>query len=91
MSPIQQIYFAILDKFDDRSDVNVLRSSYFPEIFGNFIISFRIQKLDRSLVNERFQLFLCTELGGEGDRKSIIRDIRRQTPAEVVERVESSI
>jgi hypothetical protein len=85
---VQQIYDAVLDRLSRRADVDVIRAAYYPDIFGNFIISFRQGEREASVVNERFELFYCSELGGEGNRHSLIDDIRGRTSADVLSTLE---
>ncbi|HEX3423971.1 MAG TPA: hypothetical protein VHS33_11310 [Sphingomicrobium sp.] len=82
MSPIEQTFEGLIHELDHLG-AEPVRAGYYPEIFGNFIISFRLNGCEMSLVNERFELFLCDKLGGDGDRRSIARDIREQTPTQV--------
>jgi hypothetical protein len=76
------IYEAVLEELR-RMGADVVRSGYYPQIMGNFIISFRLGGRAMSLVNERLELFLCGELGGEGDRRSLRHDMRQITTDEI--------
>ncbi len=90
-SSVQKIYDAVAGEHSRRANVDLFGARYYPEIFGNFIISFRIAGCDASLVNERFELFICNQLGGEGDRHTLARDIRERTPAEVLASINDAL
>lgn len=91
MGTAKDIYNEILRKLGTRNDLVVIGSRYFPDVFGNFIISFRLDRAERSFVNEQFELFLCDKLGGEGRRRSIVTDIRERTSAQILASIEGMI
>jgi hypothetical protein len=84
---IQPIYDTLVDELGKRESIALVSARYFPEIFGNFIISFRNGGREKSLVNKRFELLLCDQLGGEGDRRTVVSDIRERSLTEVLESV----
>ena len=86
----REIYDAINDELG-RMGADLVRSGYYPEIMGNFIISFRLDGRDMSLVNERLELLLCDELGGMGNRRILQRDLRQQTAADVQKIVRAAL
>lgn len=85
---IQPIYDALVDELGKRASLALISARYFPQIFGNFIISFTICGHAKSLVNEWFELLLCDRLGGEGNRRTVVKDIREQSLLEILESVE---
>lgn len=53
----------------------VLDCTYNDAMFGNFVIGFEAQGLSRSVVNDRGELALCSDLTGTQHCRTIVRSI----------------
>jgi hypothetical protein len=85
----EAIYNAINNLLKKMQDVKIVDCRYFPAIFGNFIISFTLNGKPKSLVNDRFELLICDDLGGDGRRNTILDSIRDLSDVDVVCKVEA--
>lgn len=52
--------------------------------FGSFYVSFSVSGLDRSILNDRGQLFICEQPRGEGDCNLLFNDLRTVGEQELV-------
>jgi hypothetical protein len=68
-------FIAIKRALSDDSRKEVVSSSYDEEAFGNFIIAFRDEGRQRSIVNDRFELVISDNLNG-ADGRTVLASIR---------------
>lgn len=70
-----EAYDAIRSALATIPGTRVLDCTYNDAMFGNFVIGFEVQGIARSVVNDRGELALCSDLAGTQHCKTIVRSI----------------
>ena len=70
-----EAYDAIQRAFANTPGTRVLDCTYSGAMFGNFVIRFEAQGQTRSVVNDRGELALCSDLAGTQVCRTIVRSI----------------
>ncbi len=71
----EEAYNTIINVLTSHSGVKILSKLYDADTFGNFIIAFTYHEKDRSIICDRGQIFICNDLLGRKDCKTIISSL----------------
>jgi len=70
-----EAYDAIRKALGSNHGTRLLSCTYDEEMFGNFVIAFEVDGRPSSVVNDRGELALCSDLVGTQRCRTIVRSI----------------
>lgn len=60
-------YEIVKQEIIDNTSVELFDSTYNPDAFGNFIVSFVASGVEQSITADRGQVYFCQGINGEGE------------------------